>query len=270
MASFERKYQHLKALANNFIYRPERLNVKSSGAGTQSNAIICLIYKGVLPKPDIIVMSDVGREASNVFTYREQYILPLCDEMGLEYVIIDKSKYATYDLVGASPDAPLPGYFTELNGRKNDGTCKGKQPAFCSDKWKKEVIQRYLNERYGEKELTKRGVDTWFGISVEEAPRRARQVPGKWQRRYPLVDLNITQEECVSIVESLGLPTPPRSLCWMCPNRSNEMWHWMRENVPEDFEKACSHEKEIQQSWSHLWLTKYGQPLDEVIRNIYG
>lgn len=247
----------------NFKYNPERLNVLSSGGGTQSNAIICLIHAGLLPKPDIIVMSDTAREASNVFTYYKQYIAPLCDDIGLEYVIIPKALYATHDLSIPASNAPLPGYFTELNGRKKNGYCAGKQPAFCSDKWKKEVIQRYLNQRYGERYLTLRGVDTWFGISIDEANRRAKETKGKWCRRYPLVELNITQEESVQIVEDYGLPTPPRSLCWMCPNRSDEMWSWMRDNVPEDFQKAIEHEKEIQEQWPHLWLTKYGIPLAE-------
>ncbi|WP_140918442.1 hypothetical protein [Limnobaculum xujianqingii] len=244
-----------------FNYTPERLNVLSSGGGTQSNAIICLIHAGVLPKPDIIVMSDTMREASNVFTYQRDHIAPLCDEIGLEYVIIPKSDYATHDLSISPAHAPLPGYFTEMNGRKKTGYCSGKQPAFCSDKWKKEVIQRYLNQRYGEKYLTRRGVDMWIGISVDEAARRAKTTKGKWRRRYPLIELNITQPQSVKLVEDYGLPTPPRSLCWMCPNRSDDMWLWMRDNVPEDFERACLHEREIQKNWPHLWLTKYGVPL---------
>ena len=159
-------------MGNTFEYNPDRLNVLSSGGGTQSNAIICLIHAGELPKPDIIIMSDTEREASNVFTYQQNYIQPLCDDMGIEYVFVKKSEFATYDLVGPSNE-PLPGYFSELNGRKKDGCCSGKKPAFCSDKWKRDVIQRYLNKRYGEKELTKRGVDMWMGISIDE-PRRVR------------------------------------------------------------------------------------------------
>lgn len=53
-----------------FKHNPQRLNVLSSGGGTQSNAIICLIHAGALPKPDVIVMSDTEREASNVFAYQ--------------------------------------------------------------------------------------------------------------------------------------------------------------------------------------------------------
>jgi hypothetical protein len=244
-----------------FKHNPERLNVLSSGGGTQSNALICLIHAGALPKPDIIVMSDTEREASNVFAYQAAHIKKLCDEMEVQYHIVPKSLYATYDLVGANEDEPLPGYFSTRNGRDENGLCAGKSPAFCSDKWKREVVQRFLNAKYGEKYLTKRGVDMWMGISIEEAARRMKITDGKWCRRYPLIEMLMTKQMCIQCVEDYGLPTPPPSLCWMCPNRDDDLWLFMKENVPEDFARACEHEKEIQQKWPWLWLTKYGVPL---------
>jgi len=246
-----------------FTHKPERFNVFSSGGGTQSNAIICLIHAGVLPKPDVIVMSDTEREASNVFEFQRKYMAPLCKEIGVDYHIVSKTQYATYDLVGPDPDTPLPGYFTEWNGRSKSGDCAGKQPTFCSVKWKTEVIQRFLNEQYGEKYLTDRGVDTWLGISVEEAKRRAKYPDGKWQRRYPLIEMMMTKQMAIQCVEDYGFPTPPASLCWMCPNRDDDLWIYMRDHVPDDFKKACLHEKEIQEEWPWLWLTKYGVPLAE-------
>ncbi|WP_392562537.1 hypothetical protein RHO12_03375 [Orbus sturtevantii] len=245
-----------------FKYNPDRLNVDSSGGGTQSNALICMMHAGIIPKSDIIVMSDTEREASNVFEYQKKYIQPLCDDMDVEYVIIPKSKYATFDLYSSNGDV-LPGYYSVANGRNNNGYCTGKKPAFCSDKWKREVIQRYLNERFGQKYLTERGVDMWMGISIEEAKRRAKVTIGKWQRRYPLVEMMITKQMCIQFVEDYGLPTPPPSLCWMCPNRDDNLWLYMKENCPDDFLKACEHEKEIQKEQPHLYLTKYGVPLSE-------
>ncbi|EPZ7023450.1 hypothetical protein ACXPJX_000302 [Serratia marcescens] len=246
-----------------FKHNPARFNVLSSGGGTQSNAIICLIHAGVLPKPDVIVMSDTEREASNVFAYQAKHIKALCDEVGIEYHIVPKSLYATYDIVGPDEDEPLPGYFSTRNGRDKDGWCTGKKPTFCSVKWKQEVVQRFLNDRYGEKYLTARGVDMWMGISIEEAARRMKVTDGKWRRRYPLIDMMLTKQMCIQCVEDYGLPTPPASLCWMCPNRDDDLWLFMKENVPEDFQRACEHEKEIQKTWPWLWLTKYGVPLAE-------
>ena len=163
-------------LRRRFVIREERLSrlqVLSSGGGTQSNCMIVLIAAGALPKPDLVVMSNTEREASNVFDYQKEFIKPICDEIGLEYTIVDKSDYTDADIIYTSKDGEektLPPFFTEYNGRDKKGYC-GKQAGFCSSHWKSDVLKRYLNGRYGEKELTKRGVDYWIGMSFVEVSR---------------------------------------------------------------------------------------------------
>lgn len=245
--------------------RKGRLQVMSSGGGTQSNCIIVLIAMGALPKPDIVIMSNTEREASNVFEYQEKYIKPICDEIGLEYVIINKSDYTKHDISyinESGEETTLPPFFSEFNGRNQDGTI-GKQPGFCSSKWKSDVLNRYLNKRYGEKELTKRGVDYWIGMSFDEK-NRVKYPTGKWQKRYPLFEAQILREQAIKIVEEFGLPEPPRSACWMCPNRHDDEWQWMKENVPEDFERAVKFEKELQKDFEWLWLHRTGEPLSDL------
>lgn len=243
-----------------FKHKPDRFNVVSSGGGTQSTAIICMIAAGRLPKPDVIVMADTEREASNVIKYQHKYLVPLCRNIGIEYHIIKKSNHTDIDLYQPSNGMILPGYFSEWEGRNKKGQCAGKQPGYCSVRWKKEVVERYLNITYGKNYLTKRGVDMWVGMSVDE-PRRIKITTGKWQRRYPLFEKGVTRQMAIQYVQNFGLPEPPRSACWMCPNRHDSGWIWMRENEPDDFLRACKHEEEVQKDHPHLWLTKYGIPL---------
>ncbi|QIQ22134.1 hypothetical protein [Zophobihabitans entericus] len=249
-------------IQRNFKHDPTRFNVLSSGGGTQSIAIICLIHAKKLPKPDCIVMIDTEREASNALNYQRQYMMPMCHEIGLDYYIVEKSLISPIDLIYPKNGTVLPGYHSEFNGRNKSGHCKGKQPGYCSVKWKSDVFQKFLNMQYGERYLTKRGVNIWLGMSFDE-PKRIKTILGKWQRKYPLFEMMITRETAIKLVEDYGLPTPPRSACWMCPNRSDAEWLWMKDNVPEDFKKACEHEKELQQDFPHLWLTRYGVPLDK-------
>jgi len=104
--------------------RKSRLQVLSSGGGTQSNCIIVLIYLGMLPKPDLIVMADTEREGSDVFEYQLKYIKPLCDAMGLDYHIVKKSDYTHHDITyiaGDGEETTLPPFFTEINGRDDNG-----------------------------------------------------------------------------------------------------------------------------------------------------
>lgn len=243
-----------------FEVRSDRLNVLSSGGGTQSNAMIVLAYLGYLPKPDIILMVNTEREVSEVFEYQQKYMAPLCEEMGVEYLIPKKSDWTDFDITSPNDnECVLPPFFTELNGRDKDNRC-GKQPGFCSDKWKTAVLKKVLNNRFGEKYLTLKGVDSWMGMTIDER-RRVKYPAGKWQRRYPLFESGLTRNDCIKIVEEFGLPTPPRSACWMCPNRSQKEWAYMKNNNPEDFQKAVNFEKDLQKDFPWLWLHKDGIPI---------
>lgn len=240
--------------------RADRLQVISSGGGTQSNCMIVLVAMGALPKPDLIIMADTEYEASNVFSYQKEHIKPICDQLGIEYVIVKKSDYTDADIkLSNDNDTVLPGFFTEFEGRDAKNLC-GKQPGYCSAKWKTEPIHRYLNQRYGEKALTKRGVDFWIGMSFEEGSR-VKYPTGKWQKRYPLFEAQIMREQAIKIVQDYGLPEPPRSACWMCPNRHDDEWQWMKTNVPKDFERAIKFEQELQEEFEWLWLHKQGKPI---------
>ena len=243
--------------------RRNRLQVLSSGGGTQSNCMIVLVAMGLIPKPDLIAMVDTEREASNVFDFQRKYILPICEKIGVEYVIVKKSDFTDCDITYKSDsETVLPAFFTEYDGRKPDGTCN-KQPGFCSDKWKKDPLHRYLNRRFGEKELTKRGVDFWIGMSLEERSR-VNFPSGKWQKLYPLFEAQILREQAIKIVMDYGLPEPPRSACWMCPNRHDDEWLWMKENIPDDFARAVQFEKALQKEYEWLWLHREGKPLSEL------
>ena len=50
--------------------------VWSNGGGTQSAAIAALIIKGELPKPDLAVTSDTGREASETWRFHDEVLGP--------------------------------------------------------------------------------------------------------------------------------------------------------------------------------------------------
>lgn len=64
-------------------YVVSRSLVWSYGGGTQSIAIAVLIAQGRLPKPERIVMSDTGREATETWEWLETYVGPLLAEHGL-------------------------------------------------------------------------------------------------------------------------------------------------------------------------------------------
>lgn len=246
-----------------FTPNPDRLQVLSNGGGTQSCAVAVLIYQGALPKPDLVIMVDTEREASDAIEYQLKHIKPLFDEMGVPFLVVKKSKWTRDDVVSENDDdCVLPGFYTEFSGRDKHGKCN-KQPGYCSSKWKVTPLRRELNHRFGEKELTAQGVDFWVGMSLEERSR-VKYPTGKWQKRYPLFEAGILRNQAIKIVEDFGLPTPPRSSCWMCPNRANEEWLFMQQHVPQDFAAAVAFEKELRKDFPWLYLHKEGKTLDLV------
>lgn len=218
--------------------------VWSYGGGVQSTAIACLVASGKLPKPDLIVMADTGREPRATWDYLHKHADPLLARHGLK-VEIAPHELATVDLF-STQGKPLMPMFSTVNG-KIGGTTN-----FCSGEWKKRVVRRWLRQR-GVKQAT-----MWLGISRDEASRM-KDSDVKWlTHSYPLIDLRLKRADCVRIIEKAGLPPAPRSSCWMCPYRGSQEWA----NLPDDeFAAAQAVEREIQAVDSKLWLLNSGLPL---------
>ena len=49
----------------------------SYGGGTQSVAIAVLVAQGRLPRPELLVIADTGREATETWEYHEKHVAPL-------------------------------------------------------------------------------------------------------------------------------------------------------------------------------------------------
>lgn len=234
----------------------ERIQFWSNGGGTQSAAIAALVIQRRLPKPDLIAISDTERERSSVWAYQEEILEPALKKAGLEIHRIRKSEFAKEDLWEnwGNPDKPqilIPVFINnDTQGRLN---------AYCSDRWKKSVMQRWLRS----KGVT--SCDCWIGYSIDEM-RRVRVSKQQWYRyRYPLIfDVPMRRGECLRLIEEMGWPEPPKSACWMCPNRDDEQWLDMRVNWPEDFSRAVQFERDMQTKRSDFFLHRSLRPLDTV------
>lgn len=208
-----------------------KTDVWSFGGGTQSIAIAVLIAQGRLPKPKHVIFADTGREATETMEYFNANVKPIFDNCGMTLEIAPHG-LATVDLYSNKNELLIPAY-----------TENGMLGGFCSNEWKQRVVSRYLRSiGYG----PKNPVSVWIGMSVDEIGR-AKPSDAKWrENRHPLLfDVTMSREDCRLLVESYGLPTPPKSSCWMCPYRRNAQWRRLRDFYPEDFEKACQLDEEI-------------------------
>lgn len=223
----------------------------SYGGGVQTIAIITLILEKKLPKPDIIVMADTGREVQTTFQYLNTIVQPAMKAIGL-CVEIAGHEYSRHDLM-KSEKILLPAFT-----RKNGGI--GKLPTFCSDEWKQRVIRRWLRTQ------AVKDTDVWLGISFDEA-ERMKTSGLRWYRHvYPLIEMvPMTRSNCLAQIKAFGWEVPYKSRCYMCPNQSDAAWRDLKNRNDGDFQRAVQLENDIRQVDKDIYLHQSAIPLVEAV-----
>jgi hypothetical protein len=237
--------------------------VWSCGGGTQSAAIAALIVQGKLPKPDLSVIADTGREASETWEFYEEIMRPELWAIGVDISrlphlfdgerIAGENRYNTVDIYsGKDKNTIIMPMFTSQKSR-------GMLPKFCSNEWKSRPVQRFIREH---------GLasgEIWIGFSIDEFDRmRAHDPTKKWNHTYPLIDMRLSRGDCIAICEDMGWGTPPRSACWMCPYRNDQEWLHLKTRGDGDFQRAVDLEKKLQERDPDVYFHDTCQPLDEV------
>ena len=228
----------------------------SCGGGVQSAAIGAAIVKGILPKPDIAFIVDTGREASTTWRFFDSQLYPVLKSVGVEIHRVSHS-YSTVDLYSKNGKSILMPMHSSKDG------VPSKLPSYCSNEWKVRAGHRWLREQG-----IKRG-HMWIGFSTDEIQRLRTDSVGhtptsNWPHRYVLIEQRMSRNDCIAIAGEVFKDEPPRSSCWMCPNRSPKDWLYLKKNAPADFKKAVELEKELQKFDRDVWLTAELKPLDEV------
>jgi hypothetical protein len=228
-----------------------RALVWSYGGGTQSVAIAVLIWQRRLPVPECIVIADTGRERARTWEYMEQHVQSLMLDVGAT-IEVAPHNLATVDLHTKSGSLLIPAFTRPA----------GKLPTFCSNEWKRRVVSRFLRQKgYG----PNRPVRQWLGYSVDEVGR-AKPSDVRWiEQAWPLLfDVPLRRDECRALVEAAGLPTPPRSSCFMCPYHSDNEWRKIRDEEPADWERAVQFDSDIRGRDPNVFLHRKRVPLTEI------
>ena len=216
------------------------------GGGTQTVAMVILVVKGVLKRPDHFVIADTGREVGTTWAYLEEHIQPLlARELGMQ-VEVAPHALATVDLYSRGGNLLLPAY-----------TPTGKLRTWCSGEWKARVVARYLRSIHPKGKFWH-----WIGFSLDEKRRIKSDDKG---RLYPLIALAITRSDCERIIVEAGLPLPDKSRCWCCPNQHNQEWRGLSS---EEMRMAVELDNEIRENdWARgeggLFLHHEASPLEE-------
>jgi hypothetical protein len=225
--------------------------VWNCGGGTQSVAIAALIVQGRLPKPDVSLIVDTGREVKSTWDYMAAVLVSELAKVGITLHKVSKEDFATCDLWstnGATLEIPA---FTTQSGEVS------KLPNFCSNEWKRRVADRWLRA-HGFNNCRK-----WLGFALDE-PRRWLQHADSAEVWLPLVHgVPLRSRDCRSLVAKMGWPIPKKSRCWMCPNQSDDEWREVVAN-PSEFAAAVGIDRKIRKKDPFAFLHSSGVPLDQV------
>ena len=236
--------------------------VLSFGGGVQTTALCAAVLRGLLPRPERVVMADTGREGTPTWEYLRTVTAPALAEVGLE-VEVAGHDLATVDLF-STKGAPLMPLYTRAEAGA-DGE-PGQLGNFCSGEWKRRVVRRHLRERgYGPESRGLRPVEMWMGMSLDEAGRFRTADAGWITTAWPLaIGLGWDRARCVREVEALGWPPPPKSSCVMCPYRSDAHHLETKTHHPEDWALALATEAEVRAVDPDAYVHRSGVPLSEV------
>jgi hypothetical protein len=116
-------------------------------------------------------------------------------------------------------------------------------------------------------------VISWIGISTDEASRMKPSRTPYFKNHYPLIDLGISRSQCLQWMKQRGFPQPPRSACVFCPYHSDNEWIRLRDQEPEEFERACQFDeayragkiRTVSQKGFEPFLHASRKPLREVV-----
>lgn len=210
----------------------------SFGGGVQSTAALVLAAQGKIDFP-VFLFANVGEDSENPDTiaYITQVALPYADRHGIELAELSLVRRTgnTETLLGlierAEHSIPIP-------VRLASGAFGNRK---CTVDFKVKVIARETKRRGASKANP---ATIGLGISADEWRRANTNHSIPHQRvEYPLLDMNLTREDCLRIVREAGLPQPPKSSCFFCPYHRPSYWVELRRERPELFSESVRIER---------------------------
>jgi len=245
--------------------RKKTLTVISLGAGVQSSTMAIMAAKGDLPNVDCAIFADTGYEPKAVYTYLNflSNILP--------YPIFKVRKGNIRDDMLAAKGTTnfvVAPFFTQnkITGKK------GMVMRQCTNDYKIQPIRTKIRELCGVpkgKHFPKdKYVEQWIGISTDEAGRMKPARDKYILNRHPLIEAEMSRQDCIDYLKKHDIPLPEKSACIVCPYHNDAYWHFMKTERPSEFEDAVEFDKKIRTGSrkinDHLFLHRKCIPLDEV------
>lgn len=217
------------------------IHLISLGAGVQSSTMALMAAAGeITPMPYAAIFADTGAEPASVYRWLDWLenklpfpVIRVCQGDGLEADALKVRQKK--DGSGSWIPSAIP-YFS-IN---SDGS-HGQGPRQCTHDFKLAPLMRQARICMSATESD--SVIWWIGISLDEAHRMKPSRVGYSKNMWPLIDKRMHRRDCLRWMRAKGFPTPPRSACVFCPYHSDSEWRRMRDEEPEEFQKAVEFER---------------------------
>lgn len=237
----------------------------SLGAGVQSTTVLLMSLEGELPSLDYVIFADTGWEPKAVYDHLEWL-----KTLTTIHVVSDgniRHNEVTGQLRGTKANGShwttMP-FFTATD----DGN--GMVRRQCTGQFKIKPIERFIRREvlglaHGQRGPKEPTIRQWYGISMDEMKRMAKD-PNKFTvNYYPLIEKRMTRTSCIAWLEKRGV-TAPRSACIGCPFKHNQEWRKLRDGSPDEWQDAVEFDKAIRKcggTRGDMFLHADRVPLDE-------
>ena len=245
--------------------RERCLTVLSLGAGVQSSTMALMTRTGELPKPDVGIFADTGYESKSCYAYLEflKKVLPF----PIYVVKFGNIKDDMLKARGTTDFVVAPFYTQEtITGKK------GMIMRQCTNQYKiqpiKKKIRELCNVGFNKRFPKDKYVEQWIGISKDEIGRMKPARDPYILNRHPLIEMNMSRQDCVNWLNKNKFPLPEKSACICCPFHDDKYWDFMKNERPSEFADAVAFDKEIRTISRNKNIKNYThkscKPLDEV------
>jgi hypothetical protein len=245
--------------------REKCLTVLSLGAGVQSSTMALMTRTGELPKPDVGIFADTGYESKSCYAYLEflKKVLPF----PIYVVKFGNIKDDMLKARGTTDFVVAPFYTQEtITGKK------GMILRQCTNQYKiqpiKKKIRELCNVGFNKRFPKDKYVEQWIGISKDEIGRMKPARDPYILNRHPLIEMNMSRQDCVNWLNKNKFPLPEKSACICCPFHDDKYWDFMKKERPSEFADAVEFDKEIRTISRKKNIKNYThrscKPLDEV------
>jgi len=179
-----------------------------------------MVLAGEHERPDFVVFADTGSERPQTIATVERAKLE-CEAMGIPFEIATPQRGPLHLAYMDKQRLPIV------------------QSRLCTTEFKRTPIHHAIKRHLGvepSEVLPPGSVVQWIGISTDER-HRAKPSPLKWAlSRFPLLDLDMSRDDCIEVLNRLEWAGVEKSGCFCCPFQSAKGWVDLRIREPELFE----------------------------------